>query len=306
MVTVEEIKVVIAVNKRDLWFCRICVASIRYYYTNIEIYLIKDELNGQFSTKEIEKKWNVDVIEFDKQKFGWSAAKMFLYTDPRFWGKYLFVLDSDIVFVGKLIDFLSTVCNDSDVVVSVEREDNPHAEYVKNVYFDVEKIINFDLDYSYPGYFFNAGQLLVKGGFIRRNDIDEHFDFGKFPYWKNLSLLPLVDQSLFNYIFPVLQKRKKLSVNSSYKYMIWSNTDLVKNMRISELGNDLTQPYLIHWAGEVRTPFLSKMNGSSVLRFFEDYYYQKISFGFAVRVVRRYLYVLEMFVLRVQKKVNLN
>jgi hypothetical protein len=306
MISVNEIKVVIAVNKHDFWFCRICVASLRYYYPAIEIYLIKDELNGQFSTKEIEKNWNVRVIRFEKQKFGWSAAKMFLYTDPRFWGKHLLVLDSDIVVVGKLIDFLSNVCDGFDVVVSVEREDNPYAEWIKSVYFDVEKIVNFDSDYSYPGYFFNAGQLLVKGGFISRDDIDEFFDFGKFPYWKNLSLLPLVDQSLFNYIFPVLQKQKKISVNSSYQYMVWSNTDMVKNMRISELTNDLKQPYLIHWAGDIRTPFLLKMNGSSVLSFFEDYYYQKISFGFTIRIVRRYLYVFEMFALRIQKRLNWN
>ena len=80
---------------------------------------------------------------------------------------------------------------------------------------------------------------------------------------------------------------------------------MVKNIRISELTNDLKQPYLIHWAGDIRTPFLSKMNGSSVLRLFEDYYYQKISFGFAVRIVRRYQYVLEMLVLRIGKKLNL-
>ena len=52
-----DIKVIIAVNKTDLWFCRICIASIRFYYPDVEIYIIKDELNGFFSTNEMEKLW---------------------------------------------------------------------------------------------------------------------------------------------------------------------------------------------------------------------------------------------------------
>ena len=106
MIRQDDIIVVISVNKSDLWFCRICVSSIRYYYPNVDIFLIKDNLNGEFSTREIEFEWNVRLIEFEKNKFGWGVPKMFLFTDSRFYGKYLFVLDSDIVVLGKLLDYL--------------------------------------------------------------------------------------------------------------------------------------------------------------------------------------------------------
>jgi hypothetical protein len=302
MVTVEEIKVVIAVNKRDLWFCRICVASIRYYYTDIQIYLIKDELNGQFSTKEIEKKWNVDVIEFEKQKFGWSAAKMFLYTDPRFDGKYLFVLDSDIVMIGKLLDYLMVNLDGADVFISVEKEVNPYADWVENVYFNVKKIQENNSNYSYPGYFFNAGQLLVKGGFIARQDVQDNFDFNNYPFWKNLSLLPLVDQSLFNYLFPIMEKQGRLRINSSYKYMLWSRSDEVEQININKI--DSVMPCLIHWAGDLRSPFLSRMNGSEILIFFENSYYSKIKFGSIIRYLRRYEFLIYTLKKRIASKLK--
>lgn len=302
MVSLNELKVVIAVNKLDVWFCRICVASIRYFYPDIEIYLIKDELNGRFSTKEIEKKWNVGLITFETQKFGWSAAKMFLYTDPRFYGKYMFVLDADIVMIGELLDYLMVNLDEGDVFISVEREVNPYADWVENVYFNVKKIQEKNSDYSYPGYFFNAGQLLVKGGFITRQDVQENFDFNNYPFWRNLSLLPLVDQSLFNYLFPIMEKQGRLKINSSYKYMLWSRSDEVIKINIDEL--DSVMPCLIHWAGDLRSPFLSRMKGSEILFFFENYYYSKIRFGKIIRVLRRYQFTYHTLSKRIVSKLK--
>ena len=110
-------KIVITVNKRDVWFCRICVASIRFYYPQVAIMLIKDELNGLFSTKDIEQYWNVELLKFEVTKFGWSAAKMHLYTDPRFLEEKFFVLDADIIMLGKLLDEPFLLNNNDDVIV---------------------------------------------------------------------------------------------------------------------------------------------------------------------------------------------
>ena len=96
----DVMKIVITVNKNDVWFCKICVASIRFYYPDVPILLLKDELNGRFSTVEIERYWKVQLITFPITKFGWSAAKMHLYTDPRFAGQKFLVLDADIIMVG--------------------------------------------------------------------------------------------------------------------------------------------------------------------------------------------------------------
>ncbi len=71
--SVNDIQIAIAVHKNDVWFCRICVTSIRHFYPEIEIVLLKDELNGQFSTEEIEKFWNVKLFDLGKKEFGWAA-----------------------------------------------------------------------------------------------------------------------------------------------------------------------------------------------------------------------------------------
>jgi hypothetical protein len=229
----------------------------------------------------------VETVNLGPTKFGWSAAKMFLYTDERFMGQYLFVIDSDIVFMGKVLDIFLDLQNEYDVVVSSERQEDPYAHWVKQVYFDVKEIEKYDSRYKYPGYFFNAGQLLVKGCFIKKEDIKNNFSFDFFPYWQKQKTFPLVDQSLLNYILPVLENENKIKVNSFFAYMIWSKNKNANEISNSFLKNGTSFSFLIHWAGDVRTPFISKMTNFNILIFFEKYYYSKIPFGLFLRRVRK-------------------
>lgn len=296
MPEINDLKIVVTVNKNDLWFCRICISSIRYYYPDVELFLLKDELNGKFSTIEIEKYWNVDTIELGPKKFGWAGAKMFLITDIRFHGQNLFVIDSDIIFVGKLLDNICRKISNFDIIVSPEFEKNPYADWVKNIYFDVRKIEKFNSNYSYPGYFFNSGQLLFKGGFLTKNDLKDYFDFERFPFWKKLDILPLVDQSLLNYIIPVLQHRNLLKVCSDFNFMLWSRSDGARKITLEKIKYDHSSPYLIHWAGDIRTNFLSKMNQSDLLIYFEKIYYARIPFGFILLYVRKLRPILKWYI----------
>jgi hypothetical protein len=302
MFQIKDLNVVVTVNKNDLWFCRLCISSILYYYPDIEIYLLKDELNGTFSTVEIEKYWNVKIINLGPTKFGWSAAKIFLYTDVRFRGKYFFVIDSDIIFVGKLLDVFLSKIPDFDLIVSPEFEKNPYANWVKDIYFDVKKIENINSDYNYPGYFFNAGQLLLKGGFLTKNDLKDYFDFERFPFWKKLDILPLVDQSLLNYLIPILQNQNSIKVCTDFNFMIWSRSDTAKNITLKFIKNNTDFPHLIHWAGDIRTNFLVKMNCPEVLIYFEDAYYAKLPFGKIKKNVRKIIPVLNWY-LSISKKI---
>ena len=297
------IKIAITVNKNDVWFCRICIASIRYYYPQVEIFLIKDELNGKFSTREIEKNWNIGIIKFDQKIFGWSAAKIFFYTDKRFSGQYFLVLDSDIVFTGRLLDKLESIKAGFDAIVSSEIEVNPYAEWVTKTYFDLKKVEEFNSKYKYPGYFFNAGQIVVKGGLFEKSDLADFFDFDKYPYWKNLRMFPLVDQSLLNYLFPIFSAEGKIKVNSDYKYMIWSETDEVRNIDLQDLVKNTYSEKLIHWAGAKRTPILNKMSGGALLNFYENYYYNKIRFGFIKRYLRRFTSLINSYYKRIINKI---
>lgn len=281
-----NIKIVIAVNKNDIWFCRICVASIRYFYPEVEIFLLKDELNGKFSTKEIEKNWKVQLIEFPVKKFGWSAAKMHFYCDHRFSAQKFLVIDSDIVFIGKLLDEQFVKDFKSDVFVSEENHSDYKTKWFINTYYNYEIIKSFDPEFEYPGFTFNCGQLFCRGNFILKNAVSEYFDFNGIPSWKRTDIFPMVDQSLFNYLLPKLSQSGELKIGRE-NYMIWSEAlGLVNEIAILDIMEGKKYPYLIHWAGALRTPLLVKMTRSDILIFFEDYYYSKITLSKIIRFKR--------------------
>src|SRR6476661_4616589 len=94
-------KVVIACFRRDLFLLRPCVASIRYWYPDAEIYLLKDHAAGGFSTAEIEKYWKVNIFPSARRVFGWPWSKLavILFETKE---KFLF-LDSDVVLLGRVL-----------------------------------------------------------------------------------------------------------------------------------------------------------------------------------------------------------
>ena len=279
-------KIVITVNKRDVWFCRICVASIRFYYPEVSIMLLKDELNGLFSTKDIEQYWNVQLMKFDVTKFGWSAAKMHLYTDSRFVGEKFLVLDADIIMVGKVLDEPFLINNNDDVIVNADEEDE-HAAWFKNLYYDIKAIKLHDSTFEYPGYVFNCGQLFCKGNFLTPQQLEPYFNFNGVPSWKDLKTFPMVDQSVLNYLLPTLHKQGKLSIGKAH-YMLWSETERVKQIHLGDVKIGNAHAFIIHYAGALRTPLLKHMTRGDILKFFENYYYQKIPMGFAKHFVSKF------------------
>ena len=60
-------KVFINTYKYDFYFARICIASIRYWYPEIPIYLIKDEKEGSFDSSFTERVWNVRVLDIPRK-----------------------------------------------------------------------------------------------------------------------------------------------------------------------------------------------------------------------------------------------
>ena len=281
-----DIKIAIAVNKKDVWFCRICVASIRYYYPDVEIYLLKDESNGKFSTKEIEQYWRVSLIEFPVKHFGWSGSKIHFYCDDRFKNQKFLVLDCDIVFVGNLLNEAFVKEFDADVIVSENKLRDPESDWFTKTYFNYNTIKEFDAEYNFSGYVFNCGQLFCKGNFIGKDVMEPYFDFEKFPPWKRTDIFPSVDQSVFNYLFPRLANNGRLKIGKA-NYMLWSESEQVRKIELKLVKAGGEYPFLIHWAGAMRIPYLSKMTGSDILIFFESFYYSNVKLGPLLRRIRK-------------------
>lgn len=272
---VEDLTVVVCCNKDDYYFARICIASIRYYYPHIVIELVKDNGNGHFDTIETERCFNVVNVDLGVKKMGWSAAKLlYLYKFPA--GKKVLILDADIVFISPFLEKLLPLIEQSEYVVSIEKEADPYAEWVKGVYFDTKKIEQRFPEYQFPGYFFNAGQMFVTTGAIDKNILNDFFDTNRYPFWKQRELFPLVDQSLYNYLLPTLDKQQKIKLGTA-EFMVWSKSQKLQEIPLDKVINkQLVEEGIIHWAGDIRTPLLERMNRADILLFFEDVYYKQV------------------------------
>jgi hypothetical protein len=291
--------ILICCPEMHYYFAKICVASIRYYYPEIPIYLLKDELSGNFDTNELEKNWNVKLVQYPEKSFGLSAAKMFFYTDPRFAGQEFLVLDSDIVMIGRLLDEKWLSVLDWDIIASPEKTTLPDSDYFTNAYFNLDKIEKiFPGEFFFPGYTFNCGQLFYRGGTFLRKDFEQFFDFNNYPYWKRLDIFPLVDQSLFNFLFPKMDHQGKMRLKGEH-YMIWSeNKESQKMVTMETVSSGNEHPLLIHWAGALRTPLINRMTRSDILIFFENYYYSKVPLGKIKQRGRRVVLELKSFILK--------
>lgn len=298
-----DLTVVVFCNKNDLYLTRICVASIRYFYPEVPVVLVKDFMNGNFSTKEIERIYNVKIYELGIRKFGWAAAKtFFLLRAPT--GKRYIILDSDIVFTDPFLERVNSKLENADIVVSADYLEDPAEDWVKSIYFDIKKVKAYDPAYQYPGYFFNTGQLFIKGGAISAEQIGDLFS-DRFPYWKKQDVFPVVDQSAYNYLFPKLQQEKKLRLAED-SFMIWSESSTAKIISLKTIIDGNFNGGLIHWAGAKRTPVLKKMSKSDILLFFQKEYYRKISFGRFKLLYRTGFFFLDSFIIRAKKKLHKN
>lgn len=73
--------VVISCYRSDLRLTRICVASVRFWYPDVPIWLLKDRHYGDFDTGEIEKYWNAQVYPTRQKTQGWGFGKLEVMTE---------------------------------------------------------------------------------------------------------------------------------------------------------------------------------------------------------------------------------
>jgi hypothetical protein len=262
-------KIYIATHKHDLRLARICVASIRYWYPDIPIYLIKDYFSGDFSTEELERVWSVGVFETMHRFFGWGLSKL----EPVFTeiGKRFLILDSDTVFTGRVLDWLEEYTD--DFVVHLETQP---AQRLNEIYFDLDKLREFDPKFRFPDRTFNTGQYVATGGLLKREDFDTVNWTSIPPSLKYPQIFKNGDQGVLNYVLLKKVALGQVSV-AGVPFMKWPMED-ISDIDLAQLAGDSPYPYVIHWAG-LRLPKIGDMIRSDILLFFEDYYYSRIPLG---------------------------
>ena len=268
----------IACYKGDFWQTKICVASIRKWYPDIKITLIKDILKGDFNTKKLESKFNVEIADFPIKKFGWGMSKL----EPYFMNhkERCLILDSDIIFLGKLLDYLEEF--DEDIIVSVDYFDSIEDDWFKRTYYDLSKINNqFDAKFNYPGWTFNSGQLVVTTNLFKREDFSHLVDWNIPPTLKFRDAFIGGDQGILNYYFQKKENSNEISIAKA-NFKVWGNSPEVDGFSLKEIDNGIGYPKLIHYAGLNN---FNLMKRSDLIIYYQKIYYRAFVFGEINRIV---------------------
>jgi hypothetical protein len=278
--------VVICCYALDVYMTRICVASIRFWYPDLPIWLLKDRQYGDFSTREIEDKFNVQVYPVRLEKLGWGFGKLEPLTElPH---RRLLILDSDVVFVGRVIDRLELF--DEDLIVensSVENSDEPTVE---EQFFSLQGLRQFDPSFSFPGYGFNTGQIVATTGKLTKKSMEGLVDWQK-PSVMRPDIFKKGEQGLLNYVALREVQRGNLTIRRE-PFMVWPGVpSRAEHIRLEDINSEGKHQQLIHWAGLRWGKTIEEMPKPEILRFFETIYYKEMSFGTLRRQWRKAQFV---------------
>lgn len=272
-------KIFIAGYKYDIHWTRACVASIRYQYPDIPVFLIKDKLYGDYSTREIEKYWNVSVLETTIQKFGWGLSKL----EPLFLPgrERVLIMDSDIVIVGKLLEWLNEYT--ANFIIRGQISDT---EFTNTNYYNINKLSDFDEDYKFHGQGFCSGHLVATTGIFTRKDFNHLINWDDSPpSLKNPDIFRFGEQGMINYFLYKMQQTEKISIDS-IPFMEIGDNPIVDQISVESIKYRTVKPLLIHWGG-IRAPILSENANGDILHFFDDFYYKRLRlWGLIIRYIR--------------------
>jgi Coenzyme PQQ synthesis protein D (PqqD) len=263
----------IACYKDDVRMARILAMSIRKWYPSIPIKLIKDELNGTFDTSEFEKVLNVSVLHTHTNAFGWCMGKF----EPYFLSNRhrCLILDADMIFLGPVLDELENY--DEDFVVRLE--DPPDLDFINRLYFDLEKLKQFDPTFAVPSFTFNGGGIVATTGILKRSDFDNFVAWTTPPQFTRPDLFKCGDQGVLNYVLMKKSAEGEISL-ARCNFMDFPYTPSGMAVELSKISQTSPYKFLLHWAGRsFKNTVAPNFDGSpraDLLLHFEKMYYDLI------------------------------
>jgi hypothetical protein len=266
-------KIVIACFKKDMFLLRPCVASIRYWHPDAEIFLLKDHIKGDFSLNEFIEFWDCKIFPTKMKEFGWPWSKLSILLEEED-DRYLF-LDSDTVFLGPVLDELNRFSEDF-IVTGAEIQD-PRDENFRYNYIDIDEIKKIDSNYHFPGFGFNGGHIVMKSGIFKLTDFTPIINFEP----KIKSIYPEIfkhgDQGCLNYIFTKAAEQKKITLKY-HDFWVWPELPQVSEYKLENIRRKAGYPIILHWAG-VKWVDYRDYSRYDILKFYTLKYYDKIPFG---------------------------
>ena len=262
-------KIYIACCKRDFYFAKLCISSIRYWDINIPIELVIDHAWGDVDTTYLEKHWGVKRFDCRYKIFKESYSKL----EPLFEqsGKRIFTMDSDIILLGNIVNELEKIDSDFICQKIYSTEDD---ESLNAWWFDVEKLKKWDADYHFPGYAFYAGQLVTNEGIFLRENFKDILEFGNPPLLKQpVIFLNNADQGILNYVVAKKVADNKITIKDYPFFIGRYDSAVLKCLQVENVKAKKGRPEMIHYYGP-KNGLLINMPAENILRLYEKYYYQ--------------------------------
>jgi hypothetical protein len=260
-------RIYISGYREDFRFTCCCIASIRQFYPAIPVTLIKDRINGDYDASQLQRLYNIDIFDTPVRSFGWGMAKL----EPLFLpgGERCLVLDSDTVFLGRVLERLDVAAAD----FVVEGCNHTREDMLQN-YFDPSALSLEFPGFHFPGYVFNSGQFVATTGILKRSDFDGLIEFSEPRQPLRPGLFRCGDQGVFDFVLLRKQQQGLLTIARD-KFMQWPPSVDPGSIAIPELER-AGYPLLLHWAG----PKLSILGAHSlgeVLTYFAHKYMRDLA-----------------------------
>jgi hypothetical protein len=252
----------------DYEFTKCCVASIRNWYPEIPITLIKDRMHGDYDTTELERAFQVQLFPSPRRAHGFGFSKLeplFLKHSSR-----CLILDSDIVFLGPLLSRLERFSE--DFIVTYEQHP---LEHIRECYYDPEKLRELSPDFVFPGYAFNTGHFVARTGLIRRNDFKEYIVFDSPPRVPRSDVFHCGEQGVLNFVLAKMQQEGRLTL-AREPFTQWPPGMREDAIDLDQIRHGAGYDFLLHWAG-IKQAAIQDAPLAHVLTYFQEIYRRKIA-----------------------------
>lgn len=267
-------KVFIATWKYDWELAKRCIASVRYWYPDIEVVLIKDNSAGSFNTKLVEKKWRLKLWDSGERSFGWGYSKLEPLFDKTPY--HFLILDADTVLIGPVIDEVKDI--DADFVV--DKEVQPKWRF-NEIYYDLDKTKTIFPDFVYPGYSFNTGQWFGTTAILKRKDFNEILNWSNPRQTKYTNIFNNGEQGHLNFVVHEKENAGQIKVDR-VPLCILADTTKANSVRLDKIKSRAgNHPSILHWAGMTGMHLKSfdQLSRYDILAFYEKFYYSRMSKG---------------------------
>lgn len=253
--------------RKDFNLAKVCVSSIRHWYPDIPIRLVKDMGAGDFDTGPLERFFDLRVLDTGNKSFGWGFGKFEpLFRDS---GESFLFMDADTVMSGPLLDRLSGI--DADIIV--DEEVQPHEKLV-SLYYDPKALKSLDPAFTYPGYTFNTGQWACRAGMFSRADFEPYIEWDVRPSLRHPGVFKQADQGVFNYLVQKREAQGSMRV-ARVPLMIWPEGGAAGHVDLAGIRNrKVDEDRVIHWAGMKNVPH-RRLPRRDIVDYFKGEYYRR-------------------------------